>query len=256
MEDSRPSPDFISQNTGTELIGKRILYYRSVTSTNDIAKFEAVKQAAEGTVIISGRQTAGKGRLKRAWMSPEGSLALSFVLYPAIQYLPYLIMSASLAVSNAIKQVTGIEADIKWPNDVQINGKKVCGILIENSIKGNAVEYAVTGIGININVKTKDYPDIENTATSLSQETGQDIPIADFTQKLLKELEIQYLAGAGVYDAWRDKLITLGKNIRATSGDSVFEGVAESVERDGSLVLRQSNGETINISAGDVTLRT
>ena len=255
MAVNRQLPEFITQNTGTEIIGKRMLLFRSVTSTNDIAKLEAADRTVEGTVIIARQQTAGRGRAQRTWIAPEGSLNVSIILYPDMSKLPYLIMAASLAVVNTIKKVTGIEADIKWPNDVQINGKKVCGILIENNIKGDRVEYTVVGIGVNVNINIKNNQDITNPATSLSAITGKEVPIADFTQTLLSEMEKQYLAGKEIFQEWQHKLITLGKEVRAISGKHTIEGKAESVETDGSIIVRTLNGETVRFTAGDVTIR-
>jgi len=200
----------ISQHACTTLIGRKILYYHSVVSTNEIAKQAAKRKTAEGTVIVAEEQTGGRGRLKHIWSSPSGSLSLSIILYPELNQLPFLIMAASLAVSRTIKEISGFQADIKWPNDVLIRGKKVCGILIENSLKGSRVQYAVIGIGININVDIKDYPDIASTATSLSDMTGGLVSLAGFTQRLLVEFEKLYLSRGEVFKEWQNKLITLG----------------------------------------------
>jgi BirA family biotin operon repressor/biotin-[acetyl-CoA-carboxylase] ligase len=251
-------PEFIKNNLSTRIIGREILYFPSVTSTNDIAKEKARQHITEGTVVIADRQTAGKGRLNRTWTSPEGVLAYSVILYPSISQLPCLIMIASLSVVRAIKIITGIQAQIKWPNDILINGKKACGILIENSVCGHKVDYAVVGIGVNANVNLEIYSEITATATSLLRESGHSIELIPLIKQLLIELDKLYLSIAdnkSVFEEWRDNLITLGKKVRATSGDRVYEGIAESVESDGSLILRQSDGTRTQISQGDVTLR-
>jgi BirA family biotin operon repressor/biotin-[acetyl-CoA-carboxylase] ligase len=258
MNKDKLTPEAITNNLGTRFIGQRVLYFPSVTSTNDVAKREARRRAAEGTVVIADEQTAGKGRLGRIWTSPEGTLAYSVILYPEIIQLPYLIMVASLSVVHAIQEITGLKAQIKWPNDVQINGKKVCGILIENSLRGNAVDYAIVGIGVNVNLNLAAYPEIATTATSLSGESGREFSILSMVRQLLVELDKLYLAlsnSDAIFEEWRNNLITLGQNVRATSGETVYEGVAESVERDGGLVLCQSDGTRTRISQGDVTLR-
>lgn len=251
-------PESIKSGLNTHIIGREILFYPSVTSTNDVAQEKARHRLPEGTVVIASTQTAGKGRLKRKWNSPEGTLAYSVILYPSVSRLPSLIMIASLSVVYAIKAITGIQAQIKWPNDVLIDGKKVCGILIENRLKGNNVDYAVIGIGINANVNPAAYPEIAATATSLSIETGREIALVPLIQQLLIEMDKLYspvLNEKKIFEEWRDNLITLGKNVRATSGDIVINGIAESVDADGSLLVRQPDGNIIPVFQGDVTLK-
>jgi BirA family biotin operon repressor/biotin-[acetyl-CoA-carboxylase] ligase len=167
-------------------------------------------------------------------------------------------MVASMAVVHAIARVTGLKSQIKWPNDVLISDKKVCGILIESEVRGRQVDFAVIGIGINVNLNPADFPEISPTATSLSHELGRDISRLDVIRCLLVETERLYLAlpgGDSVYREWRDNLVTLGKKVRVRSGEATYNGVAESVASDGSLLLRQPDGSLIKIVAGDVTLR-
>jgi len=257
MVENSLSPAAITNNLDTRFIGQRVIYYPRLTSTMDVAKREAQQGAIEGTVVIAGEQTAGRGRIKRPWLSPKGSIALSIILYPSLAYLPSLIMVASLAVVRCIDKVTGLKSQIKWPNDVLVNDKKVCGILIESDVRGNTVDYAIIGIGINANLRLSDFPEIPPTATSLSHELGRKVSRLDIIQCLLAETERLYLAlpaGESVYQEWRDNLATLGKRVRAKSGETTYEGVAESVASDGSLLLRQSDGSLTKIVAGDVTL--
>ena len=258
MAEENLSPADISRNLKTDFIGKKVIAYPSLSSTNDIAKRQAKKGAREGTVILAEEQTAGRGRLKRAWLSPKGSIALSIILHPTPAQLPYLIMVASLAVAHCIEKVGGLETQIKWPNDVLIKGKKVCGILIESDVRGSAVDYAVIGIGINANLKPVDFPEIATTATSLAQELGREISRREMIRCLLVEAENLYLAlpeGDSVFQEWRDRLVTLGKEVGLISGKTSYKGVAESVASDGSLLLRQPDGNLIKIVAGDVSLR-
>jgi len=242
---------------GMELIGRRVIAYSRLTSTNDVAKREARKGAREGTVILAEEQTAGKGRLKRAWLSPKGSISLSIILHPTPTQLPALIMVASLAVVHCIEKV-GLPAQIKWPNDVLVNNKKVCGILIESDVRGKAVDYAVIGIGLNVNLKISDFPEIAATATSLSSELGRELALPEVIGCLLPEAERLYLAlpeGDAVFEEWRRRLVTLGQEVEVNSGPTVYKGVAESVSSDGSLCLRQADGKLVKIVAGDVSLR-
>ncbi|MEK7353612.1 MAG: biotin--[acetyl-CoA-carboxylase] ligase [Chloroflexota bacterium] len=280
----------ITEGLKTRFIGQRVLYYPSLTSTMEIARQAAGQGVAEGTVIIADEQTAGRGRLKRTWLAPRGNIALSVILHPGLSNLPSLIMLASLAVVHSIESVTGLKAQIKWPNDVLVNGKKVCGILIENEILGNAVTATIIGIGIDVNLRLADFPEIQSIATSLSDELGKEVSRLKLIRYLLVEMENLYLAlsaggspsaslrtgpsaeftlstfaslsinsanvlRTGLYEEWRDNLITLGKKVRVTGEDTIYEGIAESVDRDGSLLLRGLDGNLTRIVAGDVSLR-
>jgi BirA family biotin operon repressor/biotin-[acetyl-CoA-carboxylase] ligase len=248
----------ISSELGTHFIGQRVIHYPSLSSTMETAREEALTGAVEGTVIIAEEQTAGKGRLERRWVSPRGSIALSVILYPETAVLPSLVMVASLAVVGAIESVTGLKPQIKWPNDVLIEGKKVCGILVESGVSSEGKTYAVIGIGINVNVKANSIGEVLMRATSLSDELGKEMPRLELVRWLLVELERLYLlakSGGEVYRQWRDGLETLGKRVRATSGDNVYEGIADSVDEDGSLVIRLPEGSLKRFAAGDVTLQ-
>jgi len=257
VEDSL-SAAAITDGLATRFIGQEISCYPSLPSTNDVAKIRARKGAKEGTVIVAEEQTAGRGRIKRRWLSPRGSIALSMILYPRLAYLPSLIMVASLAVAGSIEQVTNLKAQLKWPNDVLVNGKKVCGILVESGVRGGKVDYAVIGIGVNVNIRLSEYPEITPFATSLSQELGREVSRREMIQSLLVQAEKLYLAlpaGDSVFSQWRNRLVTLGKKVQVSSGEATYEGTAESVAADGSLLLRQPDGSLLRIVAGDVTLR-
>ena len=258
MGENSLSSASITNSLETRFIGQRVIYYPRLASTMDRARQRAQQGAAEGTVIIADEQTAGKGRINRVWLSPKGSITLSIILYPSLFHLPALIMLASLAVVHSIETVTGLEVQVKWPNDILINGKKVCGILIESDVQGNTVNYITMGVGVNINLRLVDFPEILPIATSLSDELGRDVSRLSVIRCLLVEIERLYLdllAGGSVYEEWRDSLVTLGKRVRATTGETIYEGVAESVDGDGSLWLRGLDGSLTRIVAGDVTLR-
>jgi len=252
------SPASITDNLETHFVGQRVIYYPSLDSTMEVTRWEAQRGAAEGTVIIAGEQTAGRGRIRRIWLSPRGSIALSIILYPSIVYLPSLIMLASLAVVYSIESVTGLKAQLKWPNDVLISGRKVCGILIESEVKGSGVDYAIIGIGINVNLRLADFAELSPIATSLSDELGREVPLIELIRRLLVELERLYVtlpSGESIYQQWRDRLVTLGRRVEVRWGKTIYTGVAESVTRDGSLLLRRSDGSLTKVVAGDVTLR-
>jgi len=254
------TPELVSRDLGTQIIGHRILYYPTLTSTMDIARQAILEGTEEGTVVIADEQTAGRGRLKRSWLTPTGNIALSVVLYPLVSDLPSMIMVASLAVVRCVTAVTGIKARIKWPNDVLINNKKVCGILIETDARTSAsghANYAILGIGINVGFRPSDFPEVQSTATSLSVEAGTKVSRLKLVRHLLGEMDRLYQElGSGIspYADWRDSLVTLGQHVRVTGGETILEGVADSVERDGSLIVRCKDNSLKKIIAGDVTL--
>lgn len=240
----------------TQFIGKNIVYYPRLPSTMDAARDEARRGAAGGTVVIAGEQTGGRGRLKRAWFTPPGNVALSIVLYPGPADLPYLIMVASLAVACAIEKLTGLKTQIKWPNDVLISGKKVCGILVESDVRAGQAT-AIVGIGINVRLRPGDIDGITATATSLEHE-GARISPPEIVRAVLEEFERLYLTlpdGPKIFAAWRERLVTLGKKVSARWGKTVLDGIAEDVDGGGALLLRRADGSLTRVVAGDVTLR-
>ncbi len=248
----------IMENLRTRLIGRKVIYYPRLDSTNDTARQEAQNGAPEGTVVVADEQIAGKGRIKRVWLTPRGNIALSIIFYPPVAFLPCLIMLASLAVSRSIEAVTGLKPQIKWPNDVLINGKKVCGILSESDVRGNTVAHAVVGIGINMNLNPADFPGIAATATSLAAELGKDVSRLELIRRLLIEADRLYQdlpSGEAIYQEWHARLVTLGRRVQVKSGADMLYGIAESVDKDGSLLLRHADGSSTRIVAGDVVLR-
>jgi BirA family biotin operon repressor/biotin-[acetyl-CoA-carboxylase] ligase len=252
------SPATITDGLETHFIGQRVVYFPRLSSTMDAARREAKNGTAAGTVILAGEQTEGRGRVGRVWLAPGGNIALSVVLRPEVSGLPYLIMVAALSVAGAIEAAAGIKTQIKWPNDVLVKGKKVCGILVESEVKGGRVDYAVIGIGINVALDTSEAPSIQDTATSLNAEAGREVPRTDVVRRLLAEMERLYLVlpdGGAIYRAWRERLITLGKRVYVSSGGSRIEGMAEDVDGDGALLLRRDDGSLMRIIAGDVTVR-
>jgi BirA family biotin operon repressor/biotin-[acetyl-CoA-carboxylase] ligase len=164
-------------------------------------------------------------------------------------------MVASVAVVHCIREATGLGPAIKWPNDVLIRGKKVCGILTESQFRGEEPDYAIVGIGLNVNAAPAALPDWAYPATSLSAELGRRVPLAGLLRRLLQELEKLYLAEADpVFQEWRACLETLGRRVRIRGHDTAEEGVAEAVDEQGRLLLRHPDGSLSRIAAGDVTL--
>ncbi len=247
----------ITKDLNTRFIGQNILYFPRLSSTMDAARREIKNKAPEGTVVIAGEQTTGRGRLKRAWFAPGGNIAFSLVLYPDVAGLPYLIMIASLAAAQSIESVTGLQTQIKWPNDVLIAGKKVAGILIESEVKGNTAR-AVIGIGINVALRPAEINEISATATSLEEQLGKNVSREEIIKTLLEEFEKLYIKlpdSTFIFKLWQSRLVTLGQKVTAAWGDDVIQGIAESVDESGALTIRNDNGTLTRVVAGDVTLQ-
>ena len=248
---------YVEQHLTTRLIGKPLYYYESVSSTMDVARRLAREGVSEGTVVVTSEQKAGRGRLRRTWISPPGVAAMSVILRPTLSILPQLIMIASLAVAGAIKENLRLNTRVKWPNDVLINGKKVCGILIESEVKGNMVNFSSIGIGINVDFDPSKYPDIMQAATSLSHECGHDLNKDDVVCAVLQKFDELYLrvtSGGSVYEDWRDAMGVVGQWIRVKAGEAVIEGSVEAVTEGGNLILRRADGSSYEVVVGDVTV--
>ncbi len=247
----------INRGLAAAVIGRNVLYFDRLASTNDTAREEARHSAPEGTVVVAGVQEQGRGRLQRRWEAPEGNIALSIVLYPPTERLPYLTMMASLAVCHAIRDITGLEAGIKWPNDVLISSKKVCGILIENELHPDGRAVAVVGIGVNARLQPEQYRDFATAATSLEAEAGKPVSRVDIIRAVLAEFDSLYIStdDQQTFRGWRESLVTLGQPVTATWKNGSVEGMAEDVEETGALVIRLADGTLQTVVTGDVTLR-
>lgn len=240
-------------------IGHRIIYLPTVTSTMDIARQEAERGAEEGTVVVAETQTGGRARFGRQWLSSPGqNLAFSVLLYPSRRVCSRLSVVSPVAVLRAIRQVTGLSATLKWPNDVRLAEKKVCGILIETTIENSEVRSAILGIGINVNYNPAEEPQADFTATSLAAEVGKPIPRDELLQAVLANLGLAYTHLKGwdqVWYDWRSSLETLGRQVQVRWGEKIEEGVAEDVDSEGNLLLRHLDGTLITLAAGEVSLQ-
>ena len=256
-------PELIQTGLKTSIVGRKVYHYTTIDSTNRAAKQYALSGAADGTVVFAEEQTSGKGRLNRQWVSPAGSNILcSIIFYPPlnISSIFRLTMLASVAVVQAIKNVCGIEARIKWPNDVYIGGKKVCGILTEFSADYDKIVYAVVGIGVNVNFETGQKPEIKDIATSLYEESGQKVSRCRVFKALLEEVDTRYTGlgrpGQGYLKReWEQHSMVMDRKVNIFSGNETFCGIAKGISEDGHLILADEKGEEQEILCGDLSLR-
>jgi BirA family biotin operon repressor/biotin-[acetyl-CoA-carboxylase] ligase len=255
--------DGLQEGLRTKWLGRSIFFSSQVDSTNVLAKELATHGAAEGTVVIAETQTCGHGRLGRKWFSPKGGLWFSAVLKPKLKpaNAAGLVFVASLAVAEVLREVYGLIVETKWPNDVLVNGRKICGILTEMSTTGEKVNYVIVGVGVNANFVKEVFPeDLKAVAASLQSELGRKIKLEELFRVLLEKLEGFYglFMREGVEPIlanWKKRASFLGCQVEAASGAEKWVGLALDVENDGSLVLRLEDGTVKHVFVGDVALR-
>src|SRR3989338_1177033 len=255
----RLTEDEVSYGLGTKIIGKKIHSYDLTDSTMDIAHRLAQSNAPDGTVVFSDGQSKGRGRMGREWTSPKGKgVYMSLILRPDVSPAdaPKITLMSAVAVANTIRKATHLGALIKWPNDILINNRKVCGILTEMSAEINTVKYIILGIGINVNTAKADLP---KEATSLKAEVGESVARVELTQELLRELEHQYSifkekGFKKIIEKWRGLSHTLGEEVKIVCQNKKIEGVAGDLDMSGALVVRLDSGFTEHIMAGDVLM--
>ncbi len=258
-----PTPDLeadvIERSLRGCVIGGQVCYHDSLGSTMQEARSLAENGRPEGTVVVAEEQTAGRGRFGRSWVAPRGlDLLFSVVLQPAAAQLRYVNMAASLAICSTVSEVCGLEAMVKWPNDVRIGGRKVAGILIDSVAEGPRLRYAVLGIGLNVNSDPTQTLEIVATATSLRNETSRRLHRGEVLVSLLGQLDILYREiknGVSLTERWAKQVETIGKSVQVRWGGRVHEGFARDVDDEGNLVLVQRDGTALTMVAGEVTLQ-
>lgn len=240
----------------TSHIGTKLLYFSSLSSTNDYASKLAKHNHPNGTVVIAGTQTLGRGRKQRVWLSPEGGLWFSFFIQPPLppQKAMLVTMAASIALTQAISSITGVIVRIKWPNDLLINGKKVCGILTELSAEMDQINYMVIGIGLNVNNELPDT--IQSTATSLKDVTRHDVSLKQLLLAMLASLDEWYTHVIQKHDSliletWCALSDTIGKEIEVHEAGFVIKGVAKGISENYALLVETGHG-TKTIVTGDI----
>ena len=262
------APDILSENElssirKTDWIGKKIYYYDETDSTNVRASRLAEEGAEHGTLVVADQQDAGKGRRGRGWSSLPGTgIFMTLILKPELNpsNASMLTLVAAMAVAKGITRCTGMEAKIKWPNDIVYQGKKLCGILTEMSAELDCIHYVVIGIGINVNT-TEFADEIKETASSLFVETGKNIKrsriVALFAEEFTKYYQKFLNTGdlSGLVQDYNEMLINAGRQVRICDAKEEFTGVAAGIDSHGKLLVTKEDGTQAVISAGEVSVR-
>ncbi len=245
----------IQHDLKTTSIGKNIFYEHISNSTQDSIWKLGLDGGQEGTVVFSESQRKGRGRMDRAWISPKGGIYFSLLLKPKflqIQEVPQITLMISLACLKAIKKATGVECQLKWPNDIFLNKKKLGGILCEIHAETDKVHFVVVGIGINVNSR-----DLPKTATSLFLSTKNKFSRVEIAKRVLEEIETQYkrIKDDGFKDVlkeWSQACFLWGKKIKVKIFDKQISGQALSIDKRGYLLIKRDHGSIEKISAGDI----
>lgn len=264
----RESPDAVTMEElksrlRTAWMGQSVVYLESVDSTNTHAKRLAEEGAPAGTLVITDEQTFGKGRRGRSWASSRGdNIMMTVILRPQIrpEHASRLTLLMALAVAKGIRKVTGLAAGIKWPNDVVVRGKKVCGILTELSMEMEDINYVVIGAGINVN--QQHFPEeIRETAGALCLELGSRIPRAGLAAAVLEELEAvyeQFLRTedlSALCEEYNALCVNRGREIRVLDPGKEYTGTTDGINASGELVVRKADGTVTAVYAGEVSVR-
>lgn len=257
-------PNEILSGLKTKYLGRTVHHFTTVDSTNLAAKRLAAEGASEGTVVVAEQQSCGRGRMARRWFSPaSGGIWFSLILRPRIQpaeAAKYTFLGA-VAIAKAIRATTGLAVEIKWPNDIHFQGRKLVGILTELNAEVDMINYIVMGIGINVNIDEQEFPDdLRGLVTSVQCETGREFSRQVLLCAVLQEFEILYehVKNDGfnsVFKQWRDINCTLGYEVNVSSINQQFSGVAVDVDNEGALLVKRPNGVVERVLAGDVSVR-
>ncbi|MEM1509143.1 MAG: biotin--[acetyl-CoA-carboxylase] ligase [Thermofilaceae archaeon] len=230
-----------------------IHYFESCSSTQEIAAMLAESGVNEGAVVIAEEQTAGRGRLSRSWVSPHGGLWFTIVLKPE-KFTHLLSLAIGTAIATALRELFGIEARLKWPNDVQVEGRKVGGILVECTSEAEKLRYALVGIGVNVNNELPS--ELRDVAVSIRELLGRAVPRTLLLLRILEKVDENYVKLLGgftrdIIEDWKKLSVTLGKRVRIIASNEVYEGYAIDITSNGGLVV--DLGDRLEVFyAGDV----
>ncbi|WP_062356419.1 biotin--[acetyl-CoA-carboxylase] ligase [Bacillus kwashiorkori] len=250
----------------TEKIGRNLLFFDSISSTQEMAKQRALKGDQEGTIIIADEQTAGRGRMNRQWHSNKGTgIWASLIIRPKIpiQKAPQITLLTAVAIAKAIEEITpnDVSIEIKWPNDIILNGKKVCGILTELQAEENRIQSIIIGFGLNVNQQRADFPQqLEQLATSLSIETNLHFSRSKLLQLICLQFEKLYdtylKTGFSVIKIlWESYSNSIGKTITARTISGNYTGTALGITEDGVLLLQDEKKEIHYIYSADIEIK-
>jgi len=252
----------ITQNLNTKFLGKRVYYFDSTDSTQNFAMEIASNDKENGTVVISKKQTGGRGRMKRKWKSPTGGIWMSIIIHPKfdVSYTTLVPIATSLALCMAIEKILKIKPELKWPNDVTLKGKKVAGVLVDTSIISNEIENMVLGIGINFKIKPhelastiKKTPNFYGVAT-LVKKNERALPLV---HQFLYELEnvfqlINSRRIKKIKSEWTKRSSTIGRNVSIITSEGNVNGKAIKIDSDGALIISKGK-KAERILVGDIT---
>ena len=251
----------IADQIHTKWAGKTVHFARETDSTNLWIKRLAKEGASEGTLALAEFQSAGRGRLGRSWEVPEGtSVMMSILLRPKFepQYAPTLTLVMGMAVAKAVKNL-GFDVSIKWPNDVVVSHKKICGILTEMGVRDGKIDYAVIGVGINVNIK--EFPEeMADKATSLYLEAGREFDRSQIPGLVMEAFEEYYEKFAatcdlsGLKEEYESILANYNQPVRVLAKEP-YEGVARGITDGGELLVEKTDGTIVAVSAGEVSVR-
>ena len=256
-------PDFLKKHLAASLFASPIHYHASMDSTNALARTLAAHGAPEGTLVITEEQTTGRGRRGRSWVSPaRANLLFSLLLRPPLEGERVFVLTMVLALAGlkAIKRVAGVNAMIKWPNDLYVGTRKLAGVLTEFSVREKKVDWAVLGMGMNVGWHPEVPQGSGAPATSLLEETGQPVSRNELLVEILKGFEALYrdvVRGSikALYDEWNHKCLVLGKAVVIESDTERIEGRALRIDDCGALIIEDAKGDQRRIFTGDVSLR-
>jgi BirA family biotin operon repressor/biotin-[acetyl-CoA-carboxylase] ligase len=243
------------------IFGREIHQFQEVSSTNDIARTLAMGGAQEGEVVLADRQVKGRGRRGKSWISPEGGIWFSIILKPEREEAHTLTFLAAVSINRVLNNL-GLTARIKWPNDILIEDRKLCGILTETTSEGNRLEYAIVGVGINANIDGDSFPeDLQGSVTSLRYELGRDVEKEKILESILGELERDYnkLKSGGfqpILEEWKDNNCVLGAHVKVQGSGEEYEGLALDVDDDGALIIKLGDGSRKRVISGTLRIIT
>ena len=255
----------ITRDLKTKLIGKRVYYFEEIDSTQNFAQNIAADKKENGTIIIAEKQTSGRGRLDRKWTSPKGGIWFSLIIHPKFDVSSSTLIPilSAVALSKSIKSVLDIETEVKWPNDITMNGKKVAGVLVDASFQTNSIDYLILGIGINFDIDAKK---LEKRLTKTPNFYGIDSLRGkeDKTppKKLLKEFLLQFEKNlfqldkgekSKIIKEWTKRAAGIGKKITINTSNGKISGISQGIDNDGALKIKTRN-EIKKIYVGDVVL--